>query len=108
MFLLVYDVYMYYDSCFAYDIIWSFLNVVWHKEEQYNPFLCSLLFSIPSLLYGRFTTFAKCYFSERAGAEVIECACVIEIPELKVSLLLFFFLRQLRSLNTVHTVSLNW
>lgn len=24
------------------------------------------------------------WFSERAGAEIVECACVIEIPELKV------------------------
>jgi hypothetical protein len=40
----------------------------------------------------------SCCFSERVGAEVIECACVIELPELKVhilfqilaSLLLFF------------------
>jgi hypothetical protein len=25
-----------------------------------------------------------CYFVERVGAEVVECACVIELPELKV------------------------
>lgn len=26
----------------------------------------------------------KCIFSERVGAEVVECACVIELPDLKV------------------------
>lgn len=27
-------------------------------------------------------------FSERVGAEVIECACVIELPDLKVCMVL--------------------
>lgn len=27
--------------------------------------------------------------TERAGAEVVECACLIELPDLKVSLLRF-------------------
>jgi hypothetical protein len=30
------------------------------------------------------TLIMPCYFAERVGAEVVECACVIELPELKV------------------------
>ena len=37
------------------------------------------------LLYGDLLTLIMhCYFVERVGAEVVECACVIELPELKV------------------------
>jgi len=31
-----------------------------------------------------------CFFPERVGAEVVECACVIELPELKVCLKLLY------------------
>jgi len=39
-----------------------------------------------SLFYadGLFTSIVSLSFSERVGAKVVECACVIELPELKV------------------------
>jgi hypothetical protein len=54
-------------------------------------FMVTILFShFESLFYclfyddGLFTSIVSLSFSERVGAKVVECACVIELPELKV------------------------
>lgn len=44
-------------------------------------------------------------FSERVGAEVIECACVIELPELKVCMILQTLLSNLIKLKVGAIVS---
>ena len=48
------------------------LSIIWHR---FPAICCMLIYLFHSYPFS---------FPERVGAKVVECACVIELPELKV------------------------
>ena len=62
----------------------AFLAALLLTYLSFNIFISPLLMSFLDWII--FDVFACCHL-ERVGAEVVECACVIELPELKVCIL---------------------